>query len=88
MAGRGLNRIPRRDLRAIERKIGEIGAFLQKRRKALDYTQEEFAELIDINVNTVKYVEQGRRIPSLPMLLLLAKALGLDLEFTEKSQKR
>lgn len=88
MAGRGLNRIPKRDLKAIERRIGEIGAFIQQRRKTLGYSQEAFAELIDINVNTIKYVEQGRRIPSLPMLLLVTRALGLDLAFVEKHRKR
>jgi len=81
MSIRGLSKVPKREAAAINREIEEIGQRLQRRRKELDMTQEEFAEVLGINVNSIKYIEQGRRIPSLPMLLRLLKALKLKASF-------
>lgn len=63
----------------------KVAALFQQRRKELGMTQEDFAEKLDLNVNTIKYIEQGRRIPSLPMLFRIAKALQLDLRFIKKN---
>jgi transcriptional regulator with XRE-family HTH domain len=78
MSMRSFNRIPRREQKAIKDDVVKIGALFQARRKELGFTQEEFAERLGLNVNSVKYIEQGRRIPSLPMLFRIAKALKID----------
>jgi transcriptional regulator with XRE-family HTH domain len=38
-------------------------------RKAKNITQEGLAELVSVSVSTIKFIEQGQRAPSLPMLL-------------------
>lgn len=84
MSTRGLSKIPKKDLSLIKSDIRRIGALLQKRRKELGWTQEEFSEFIDVSINSIKYIEQGRRIPSLPMLLRMTKALELKILLQEK----
>lgn len=79
MSIRGLSKVPKKEILVIQDELSDLGKKLQKRRKDLGYTQESFAEEMDINVNSVKYIEQGRRIPSLPMLLRLVRALKLKL---------
>lgn len=44
-------------------------------------TQEGVAEVLDISVNTIKYIEQGRRLSSLVMIIKIAIALKLRLSF-------
>ncbi len=61
-----------------------VGPLLQKRRKDMGYTQESFAEELDISPNTVKYIEQGRRAPSLAMLLKIARLLKVQLRLESK----
>ena len=60
-----------------------MGAFLQEQRKAKGYTQEAFSEALEVNVNTIKYIEQGRRSPSLEMLLKICGQLELELNLIE-----
>ena len=79
MSIRGLSKVPKKEILVIQDELSDLGKKLQKGRKDLGYTQESFAEEMDINVNSVKYIEQGRRIPSLPMLLRLVRALKLKL---------
>ncbi len=61
-----------------------LGPLLQKRRKDMGYTQESFAEELNVSPNTIKYIEQGRRAPSLVMLLKITKLLKLQLRFESK----
>ena len=61
-----------------------LGPLLQKRRKDIGYTQESFAEDLDVSPNTVKYIEQGRRAPSLAMLLRITRLLKIQLRFESK----
>lgn len=61
-----------------------LGPLLQKRRKDSGYTQESFAEELDVNPNTIKYIEQGRRAPSLAMLLKIARLLKIQLRLESK----
>jgi len=61
-----------------------IGPVLQKRRQEMGYTQESFAEELDISYSTIKYLEQGRRAPSLAMLLKIARLLKFQLKLESK----
>jgi DNA-binding XRE family transcriptional regulator len=79
MLKRGWRRTPQKDLKVIQSEANRIGVQLQGARISIGLTQESLAELLDVNVNTVKFVEQGRRIPSLPMLIRFARALKLSI---------
>jgi DNA-binding XRE family transcriptional regulator len=53
----------------VEDHVGRIAKKIQRLRKAKGITQEGLAELVSVSVSTIKFIEQGQRAPSLPMLL-------------------
>lgn len=55
----------------------KLGKKIQKLRKATAYTQEEFAERLNISRTHMGHIEQGRKQPSLELLQKIAKALGV-----------
>jgi len=57
----------------------QLGKRVSKRRKELEYTQEELAEKIGVSRAYMGFIEQGRNAPSLEVLERLAKALKLSL---------
>jgi transcriptional regulator with XRE-family HTH domain len=52
-----------------------IGAAIAARRKALDMTQEELSELIQIEQSSLSRIERGTLIPSLERLAGIAEEL-------------
>jgi len=79
MSSRGFSRVPAKEIKYVKAEAERISAKLQKRRKELGLTQEKLAELLDVTSETVRFIEQNRRIPSLPMLIRLTKILKLEL---------
>ncbi|MGE3975841.1 MAG: helix-turn-helix domain-containing protein [Bdellovibrionales bacterium] len=79
MLNKGLGRIDPKTRKVILEHVREFSSVLQAQRKKMGLTQEALAEKLDISVNTVKYIEQGRRLPSLVMILKIAVALKLRL---------
>ena len=55
------------------------GQIIQRRRKALGYTQQSLAEQLDVSPTHMCRIERGCR-PGLDMLLALAAVLGLSLD--------
>ena len=51
--------------------IDVLGAKLKRARKKLKYTQEYVAEKIDISIDLLRNIENGRNIGSVPTLLNL-----------------
>jgi transcriptional regulator with XRE-family HTH domain len=49
--------------------VERIAKKIQRLRRAKSITQEGLAELVSVSVSTIKFIEQGQRAPSLPMLL-------------------
>jgi transcriptional regulator with XRE-family HTH domain len=78
MSTRGLSKVPTREQKYVKSEIAKISSKLQVRRQELGLTQEQLAEQLDVSTETVRFIEQMRRIPSLPMLIRLAKILKLD----------
>ena len=85
MSTRSFARIPKKEVSGIKTETDKLGEFFQVRRKELEMTQEDFAEKLDLNVNTIKYIEQGRRVPSLPMFFRILKALHLEMKILKKN---
>lgn len=52
-----------------------IGEAIRLRRKAAELTQEEMAELVDLNSKYIGEVERGEKIISIEALLRVAKAV-------------
>lgn len=58
---------------------GGLGARLSEKRREHGLTQEQLAALSGVSQVMVAKIEQGRRLPRLPVLLQLAKALDIPL---------
>lgn len=56
-----------------------IGTRVQELRVATGITQEQLAWDCDLDRAYIGHIEAGRRLPSLPVLVLIAKRLGVDL---------
>lgn len=58
----------------------KIGQRIKKRREALNITQQEMANAIDVTPQHISAVEQDKRIPSLPFLTKLSEYLGVSID--------
>ncbi len=58
----------------------QLGAALRARRRELHVTQQQAAEMIDVNRRVVGELERGKSTVRLQIVLELAKALGLDVD--------
>ena len=59
--------------------IQEIGLSLRNRRKMLDITQPDLAEMAQISINTLYKIERGEANPSIKVLNKIANVLGLEI---------
>lgn len=57
-----------------------LGKFISERRKAKGYTQQEVADVMNIAVKTVSYIESGRNYPTLKNLFKLAEVLDISID--------
>jgi DNA-binding XRE family transcriptional regulator len=76
-----LDKVPLRYRKQVETRLRRLPRVIRDRRETLGYTQEELSEGLDISIETMKAIEGGRRIPSLPMLLYICLYLDIDLRF-------
>ena len=54
-----------------------IGQRIRKYRRALDYSQETLAELVDISTTHLSHIETGATKLSLPVFISISEALGV-----------
>lgn len=80
MLTKGLEGASSTEIKEIKTRIKQIGLIIKEFRIKSKLTQEALAEGLDCSVSTIKYVEQGRRVPSLPMLLRICKKVNLKLD--------
>ncbi len=58
--------------------LGEV--LREKRRGEIDMTEEEFAALIDIDVEELRKIENGLELPSIPTLFKIRTKTGLSID--------
>lgn len=56
----------------------EIGSVIKSRRHDLHITQQELADLAEVNINTIVAVERGAGNPKLETLIAISDVLGLQ----------
>lgn len=56
-----------------------LGKRIKELRKNTGYTQEELAELIDIETSSLSGIESGRHFPSMPTIEKIANTLNVEL---------
>lgn len=74
-----IEKIPAKYRKEIASDLNKLGKTIQSRRDASGYTQESFAEKLDIGVSTIKHIEQGVRFPSLPLLFYICRILDIEI---------
>ena len=57
----------------------EISLIVTKRRKLLELTQKDLAELSDVSERTIRDIEQGKGNPGLVQLQKIFNILGLSI---------
>ncbi len=60
--------------------LKKLGKNVKIARIKKDWTQEKFAEILDVNTNYIACIECGRQNMSLGKILELAQALEVDIE--------
>lgn len=60
--------------------IDNLGTSIKNSRQLLKLTQEQFAELIDVNPHYVYEIEKGMKTPSLPVLIGISEQLHISID--------
>ncbi|MEO9531018.1 MAG: helix-turn-helix domain-containing protein [Crocinitomicaceae bacterium] len=64
--------------------IKELGNTIKERRKLLGITQQDLADLADVNINTVIRIEGNKINPSIEVINSIAQILGMELKLEVK----
>ena len=88
MLNKGLDNLNASNKRKIEAQLKALVNQIRDSRVSQKMSQEKMAEELDVSISSIKYIEQGRRIPSLPMILKIANYFGLSLILTPLSNKK
>ena len=64
-----------------------LGNRIKERRKELDLTQDDLAKSLKVTPQHISAIEQDKRIPSLNMLVELAKMLGVSTDWLLSGQE-
>lgn len=76
---KGYSTIPPKHRAQIRRELASFMNSFKRRRVELDLTQEAMAEGAGVSIETIRNIEQHRRVPSLPLFFHLARYLNLKL---------
>nr|QGT51082.1 hypothetical protein Firmicute1046_1580 [uncultured Firmicutes bacterium] len=60
--------------------INNLGIAIKNNRKLLKLTQEQLAELIDVNPHYIYEIEKGLKIPSLSVLIAISEQLHVSID--------
>lgn len=64
----------------------EFGAFLRQRRRDLQYTQSELADVTGFSVSFISDLENGKVTAELGKAMFLANILGLDMTLSVRGE--
>lgn len=67
----------------VKNSVRRIAAKIKKMRSELGLTQENLAEMADVSVTTIRFIERNQRAPSLPMLFKLVFVLDKQAKIWE-----
>ena len=59
--------------------LDEIGKTIKSRRQILRITQQELADLAEVNINTIVAIERGNGNPKIATMLAIYNVLGLQM---------
>ena len=65
-----------------------IGERIKQRRKMLNITQEQLADIAEVGINTLTKIERDKGNPTLKVLLKVLDTLGLEIKITIKTMNQ
>lgn len=65
----------------MEELLKEIGVRIYERRKALGYTQEQIAEMMDVSIQMISNLERGNKAIRIDNLLKISKILKVSTDY-------
>lgn len=69
--------VPPAEIRLVSTVIDDLVGELSRARKRKGWSQQKLAEEVNLSLEAVKTIEQGRRVPSLQTLIRVSRILGL-----------
>lgn len=69
-------------------KMQSIGERIKQRRKMLNITQEQLADIAEVGINTLTKIERDEGNPTLKVLLKVLDTLGLEIKITIKTMNQ
>ena len=69
-------------------KMESIGERIKQRRKMLNITQEQLADIAEVGINTLTKIERDEGNPTLKLLLKVLDTLGLEIKITIKTMNQ
>ena len=67
--------------------IEELGILIKNRRKVLELTIRELANLTDISKTTISQIERGLRNPTFEILQIIFEYLNMEIKVEVKKRK-
>ena len=65
----------------MEKMLKEMGQRIVVRRKELQYTQEQLAEMMDVSIQMVSNLERGNKAIRIDNLVKLSEILGISTDY-------
>lgn len=67
--------------------MNAIGKNVRARREAAGMTQKQLAQAVGVKQAMISHIEVGERLPSLPLAIQLADALGVTVDALYSTQE-
>ena len=64
-----------------------LGERIRERRKALDTTQENLAQALNVTPQHISAIENNKRVPSLSFVARMAEELGVSIDYLVSGKK-
>jgi DNA-binding XRE family transcriptional regulator len=78
--GKRVDQIPPKYRKGVVAQLNKVSDVLKRARIENDLTQESLAELVDVEVSTVKSIEQKKRVPSMGLFFYLCEVLKISVK--------
>ncbi len=78
--GERIEQIPSKYKKGVMTHLHRVADAIKLARETQKITQEELAELVDVDVSTVKSIEQKKRIPSMGLFFYLCEVLKISVK--------
>ncbi len=78
--GQRIKEFPPKHRKAIIAHLHLVADAIKSARITQDLTQEELAEIVGVDVSTVKSIEQKKRIPSMGLFFYLCEVLKISIK--------